>query len=709
VRGRARFPCLARNAVHLFALAGLALTGPLLNLLGSNPAFFAAHEMTRWEVVAFALIVAFVPALILFGIEALIGLFSTAARDVAHVVFIAFLGFVAALQFVRNFDSPAGVALLVALAVGVAIAALYRSKEGVRTAFSYLALAPIFFIVSFLFIGETSNLVLKGDAKAYAAKTASSPPIVLITFDAFPAQDLLGRDGKIDNQRFPNLRRLADTATWFPNATSAHENTTLSVPSILDGNWPKKGSQPIVADHPNNLFTLLGKTYDMHTTEVATNLCPPGLCTRTNKTSFGDRAQLVLDDSWIVFKHLAYPKRMRTRLPVISDRWRDFGNGDTGAEKSGSAASTLKKGAILEALGGGGRPSMFLQAVANIRPGGVKPQLNFAHVLLPHEPRQYFQDGRSYQRGADPDPSLDGPESFDNAFLTEQAHQRTLLQLGYTDRLVGRLLDHLDKTGLFDKTLLVIVADHGESFVVKKTPAQAFAPGKLSWRRAVTEQNIQDVAPVPLFVKYPGQTKGKVDQRWVKTIDVLPTIADTLGIEMPFKVDGRSLKDASYKGRPNVQMEQTDGDRVKVATADFEARKRASLERRIGQLGTGSWEPVYDMGPRQDLIGRSTAATGGKGPDASVQFADQFANVRPKTGAVPAHVRGRLSDKVAPGTPLAYGLNGRIVATGTSFKPVGRYGVEFTALLPADAFVAGRNKLDIYKIDGDQLTRIGGV
>jgi hypothetical protein len=426
---------LARNAGHLFALSGLALTGPLLNLLGGNPAFFAAHEMTRWEVVAFALFVALVPPLVLTAVEALAGLASIRARDTLHIVFVALLGAVAALQFVRNIDAPSGFALLIALLIGAGVAALYRSKEGVRTAFGYLMLAPIFFIVSFLFIGETSSLVLKGDAKAYSTNAKSTPPIVLITFDAFPAQDLLGRDGNIDRERYPNLARLADKATWFPNATSAHENTTLSVPSILDGNWPKKDAQPIVADHPNNLFTLLGKSYEMNVTEVATNLCPPGLCSRTNKTSFGDRADLVLDDSWIVFKHLAYPKRMRTKLPVISDRWRDFGNGDTGAEKQG-----LKKGGILEALGGGGRPATFLKAVQRIRPT-KRPELNFAHVLLPHEPRQYFEDGRSYQRGSDPDPSLDGPESFNVPFLTEQAHQRVLLQIGYTDRLVGRLLD----------------------------------------------------------------------------------------------------------------------------------------------------------------------------------------------------------------------------------------------------------------------------
>jgi hypothetical protein len=330
-------------------------------------------------------------------------------------------------------------------------------------------------------------------------------------------------------------------------------------------------------------------------------------------------------------------------------------------------------------------------------------------VLLPHEPRQYFQDGRSYQRGADPDPSLDGPESFNVPFQTAQAHQRTLLQMGYTDRLVGRLLDRLESTGMFGRTMIVIVADHGESFDVKKTPAESFAPGKLSWRRAVTRDNVHDVAPVPLFVKYPGEDNGKIDRRWVKTIDILPTIADTLGMKMPFKVDGRSLRDASYKGLSDVEMAQTSGNRVRMSIPEFESRKKASLDRRIEQFGAGAWKPVYDIGPRADLIGRTVATTGGAGPDISVQYADLFANVVPDSGVVPAHLRGRLDDSVPAGSTLAFALNGRIVSTGTSFKPVGRYQVEFTTLLPPDAFVRGRNTLDIFRVDGESLTRIGGI
>jgi hypothetical protein len=100
---------------------------------------------------------------------------------------------------------------------------------------------------------------------------------------------------------------------------------------------------------------------------------------------------------------------------------------------------------------------------------------------------------------------------------------------------------------------------------------------------------------------------------------------------------------------------------------------------------------------------------GGAGPGASVQFSDRFANVQPETGVVPAQVRGRVSDKIRSGAALAFALNGRIVATGTTFKPVGGYQVEFASLLPPDSFKAGRNLLDMFAVHGETLTRIGGA
>ena len=50
-----------------------------------------------------------------------------------------------------------------------------------------------------------------------------------------------------------------------------------------------------------------------------------------------------------------------------------------------------------------------------------------------------------------------------------------------------------------------------------------------------------DMLPVPLFIKAPGQRQGRtVADAHLQTIDILPTIADLLGVEIPWRVDGHS-------------------------------------------------------------------------------------------------------------------------------------------------------------------------
>ena len=59
--------------------------------------------------------------------------------------------------------------------------------------------------------------------------------------------------------------------------------------------------------------------------------------------------------------------------------------------------------------------------------------------------------------------------------------------------------------------------------------------------RVISRETFADIARVPLFIKYPGQRGGSVDSRIVRTIDIFPTIADVLGIRLPWAVDGRLL------------------------------------------------------------------------------------------------------------------------------------------------------------------------
>ena len=64
---------------------------------------------------------------------------------------------------------------------------------------------------------------------------------MLIVFDEFPGDTLLGPHGRIDAGRFPNFAALAGDATWFRNAHTAYDSTTKAVPLVLDGIAPAPG------------------------------------------------------------------------------------------------------------------------------------------------------------------------------------------------------------------------------------------------------------------------------------------------------------------------------------------------------------------------------------------------------------------------------------------------------------------------------------
>ena len=87
------------------------------------------------------------------------------------------------------------------------------------------------------------------------------------------------------------------------------------------------------------------------------------------------------------------------------------------------------------------------------------------------------------------------------------------------------------RTGIFDRSLFIVVADHGIAFEVG-----------VKERRQVTETNFEQVAAVPFFVKRPGQTAGpRSTTASCATSTSCPTVADVLGTKVWWKHDGRSV------------------------------------------------------------------------------------------------------------------------------------------------------------------------
>jgi hypothetical protein len=482
-------------------------------------------------------------------------------------------------------------------------------------------------------------LVGAGIAVAKLRSKPEKPPIVFVVFDALPESMLMKPGGGLDAERFPGFAALASNSTWYRNATTVHDSTIKSVPAMLDGRWPSNLRRPLVGDHPVNLFTLLRRSYRIAADEEGTQLCPRTVC-----------------------------KQKRARLLYLLH---------------------------------GQREQRFAAALAQIgAPSKDKrPGLWFMHVLLPHEPLRFLPSGKVYEGGSDPEPGLDGNESFDNEFLTHQAEQRHLLQLEYTDTLVRRLIARLKATGLYDKALVVVTSDHGMSFRVKRSPAERYRVGQIGWRRDMTRRNAGDVAFVPLFVKQPGQDEAKVDDGWVRTLDILPTLLRAARAKtIPRAVAGRAL--GERRDRPaQLQVLTNRRGLLELDPPSLMRARRQTIAERARRFGIGgNVDRLFAIGPNAQLIGTRVDSTWRRRRlKARFWGARRFLDVDLGGRRIPANVLGWL-DAPHAGRELAVAVNGRIAAVGRSFPPIGGLGIEFSLMVPESAFRQGRNDVRLYRL-----------
>ncbi len=89
-------------------------------------------------------------------------------------------------------------------------------------------------------------------------------------------------------------------------------------------------------------------------------------------------------------------------------------------------------------------------------------------------------------------------------------------EITYWDSQLGRLLDHLEASGLADQTLVVLTSDHGEQFHEHG-----------NWFHT---KLYQQLLHVPLVVSGPGLVPRRVPGV-VRTVDLAPTLAGRLGLE----------------------------------------------------------------------------------------------------------------------------------------------------------------------------------
>ena len=98
------------------------------------------------------------------------------------------------------------------------------------------------------------------------------------------------------------------------------------------------------------------------------------------------------------------------------------------------------------------------------------------------------------------------------------------------DAQVGRLLDGIRERGAWDDTLVILTSDHGEQL------GDHWLTEKLGW----FEQSYH----IPLIVHDPRAAHSfgsVVEDRFTENVDIMPTVLEWLGLDVPIQCDGRSL------------------------------------------------------------------------------------------------------------------------------------------------------------------------
>ena len=160
----------------------------------------------------------------------------------------------------------------------------------------------------------------------------------------------------------------------------------------------------------------------------------------------------------------------------------------------------------------------------------------------------------------DPHFPYDPPQAFKSAYPDHPYDG----EIAYTDHCIGLLLKELADLKVLEDTLVVLVADHGESLGEHKETTHGIFLYDATVR-------------VPLILHYPGLhhsgvqsseqhsleqhpsgllPQGSVFSQPVKTLDILPTILDLLEIPHPAGLQGKSL--LTYPANPDPPADITD-------------------------------------------------------------------------------------------------------------------------------------------------------
>lgn len=204
-----------------------------------------------------------------------------------------------------------------------------------------------------------------------------------------------------------------------------------------------------------------------------------------------------------------------------------------------------------------------------------KPLFVYLHSKDPHGP---YSPPDEYIARIDPGYRGRSVGGYKDGELTPDRESAVLLydaEILYNDDYFGRLVDMLKEEGLYDETMIVYLADHGEEFLDHGDVGH----GKRLWEEQVR---------VPLLIRFPGgRWGGERVEAPISTIDVLPTLLDACGAGGEAPGAGRSviamLEGGGRDGDGEIYMDES----------------RDALE--LFALRSGPYKAIYETRPEQSF------------------------------------------------------------------------------------------------------------
>jgi hypothetical protein len=321
------------------------------------------------------------------------------------------------------------------------------------------------------------------------------------------------------------------------------------------------------------------------------------------------------------------------------------------------------------------------------------PSLHFLHTLLPHRPWSLAADMRTFK-------NLGLNREIPNSRFSSINETRVFLQqMIATDSLVFDLITKLKKSANWNRTMLVVTADHGITL-----EAGAWKRAKVDPKKQGT---LEDLYRVPLFIKYPDQSVGEINDCTASPVDILPTISAVKGVTAGWVYDGDDLR-VRCIDRPKRVILWPGGKSTMSSGVDA-LQKRADYYSKMvpyegGIDGASSLAPY---GALTNLVVPQTTERDDRISQWSIDQADQLKDVQTTEWAkIPLEVSGTIVlkndlPKDAMGLLLIDGkVSGMIAEIGGQKAGAS---VAYRSMLTASALDAGDHVAELAIVSGGAL------